>query len=250
MKKTWSFIAVFLCAVFKTGECAISGWTSPTIATADGSGTLTEMVNDGATVGDTLGITLTATTDGSITSYTIASQSPTSPAFAIDSSGVLSISSGTVSYSTTTSFTLTVTANDGADATATITLNVNAAPTIDSHSSSVCIADASGVGVDLIALSATDANSGTTITWAIDSGNTNTDFEITTGGALQVVTDPLDMATTSSYTLVITAEDDSSTPLTATTTVTGTVQTTCSSASAIAISLMSILAALMATKLF
>lgn len=78
-----------------------------------------------------------------------------------------------------------------------------------------------------------------------------------TGGAFTIIEDTglvevakgktLDMATTSSYTLVITATDDSSTSLVTSATVTATVSTTCSAgsgAAVLAVTVMTFLSAL------
>ncbi|XP_052814000.1 cadherin-related hmr-1-like [Mya arenaria] len=119
----------------------------------------------------------------------------------------------------------------GAVGTATITLpitDVNEAPTYANAQNEACAVDNSAADTVIGTYTATDQDSGDTITYSINSGNTNTDFTYGTDGKIKVATSKtLDMSTTATYTLVLHATDDDGTALTGSSTVTVSVQAAC-----------------------
>ncbi|XP_053386497.1 protocadherin gamma-A5-like [Mercenaria mercenaria] len=239
MKSAWisaAFLA-FAC-FFQNGDAAITAWTTPTITSAaDGTGTLS-IAEDQATA--TTIETYVATTGATSVTYSLATA--VSP-FSVDSAGALTITDA-LDFETTTSYTLLIKAVDdvAGSGTATITVtvtNVNEAPAF-AASYNPCIADGSLADTTLVTVSATDPDSGDSVTYGISG----TDFKIdSTSGLIQVNTGvTLVKATTSSYALVVTATDNT---LTTTSTVSVTVANSCSSAVGVAVSLMVLLAALL-----
>ncbi|XP_053386248.1 neural-cadherin-like [Mercenaria mercenaria] len=247
MQMTWNLIGLLVFAtLFNTGECAITDWTLPSIATADGgSGTLTAKIDHGLTAGDATGITITATSDdgGGVSSYTKDSQTPSDVVFAIDNSGVVTITSGTVAYATTAVYTFVISANDagGTASSATVTLSVNDLPAFSATQYSLTIDDATASGTTLTTLTATDDVNGGSLTYSFASGNTNTDWAISSAGVITTA-NTLAASTTGGYSLVLNAADSS---LTGSATV-WIVVTSCSGATAVLAGFMTLLMALIA----
>ncbi|XP_060572658.1 protocadherin Fat 4-like [Ruditapes philippinarum] len=234
------FLVTVIAVLFQYGECTISAWATPVIATADGgNGALATKVDDGAT--SATGITIAATSDASITAYTKVSQTPSDVVFAIANTGVLTISSGTLTYSTNSVYTLVISATDSAGTvTATVTLSVNDKPAFAATNYGKCIADKAAAGTTLTTLTASDAVNGGSLTYSIDSGNTDTDFEINTSGRIKTL-NAMDAATVGGYKLVLHADDSS---LTGTTTVWVLVADCSSGAAALLAGMMTLLMAI------
>ncbi|XP_053385400.1 cadherin EGF LAG seven-pass G-type receptor 2-like [Mercenaria mercenaria] len=245
--KTWISIGLLtLVTLLQNGECTINSWTTPSIATGDGgSGTLTSTVDNGATTGSTLGITIVATSSGTVNAYTLTSQTPTDVTFAIDNSGVLTIGSGTVAYATTSVYTLVITAGDDASATgsASVTLSINDLPAFAATQYGYTIADAAAAGTTLATHTATDVVNSGSLTYSFSSGNTNTDFAVSSSGVITTA-NAMAASTLGGYSLVLEAADAT---LTGTTTV-WVVVTSCSSGAAgILAGVMTLLMAMTAT---
>ncbi|XP_053385590.1 uncharacterized protein LOC128550468 [Mercenaria mercenaria] len=227
MKTAWTSIGLLtFVTLFQNGECTVASWTSPVIAQADGgSGTLTNTVDNGAT---TASFSITATGDKTI-AYAM-TQNPTAGAtFAIDgSSGAVTISAGTVAYATATTYTFTVTATDAdGSASATVTLSVNDEPAFAATQYGYTIADAAASGTTLATHTATDVVNSGSLTYSFLSGNTNTDFAVSTSGVITTA-NAMAASTTGGYSLVLTAADAT---LTGTTTI-WVVVTSCSNGAA------------------
>ncbi|XP_060599483.1 protocadherin beta-15-like, partial [Ruditapes philippinarum] len=216
----------------------ITGWTGPSVI-ATASGTATGINQDEDTATGTTIATFVATPSGgdSIASYELLT---TGTPFEISSpAGVLTLSTA-LDFETTTTYTIEVKATDNNgtpnSGTATLVITVTdvneATPTFSATSYTVCVTDASAAGTTVTTFSATDADTSDTITYSINTGNTNTDFEIATAELKVATGKTLDRNTTASYTLVIHAEDSVATVRTGSATYTVNVQTSCSSGAA------------------
>ncbi|XP_053385875.1 protocadherin Fat 4-like [Mercenaria mercenaria] len=230
-------------------DATITGWTTPTIEAAVGTGTLTVSESQATLTTITTYVAVT-----SATSITYAFASAVAP-FDLSSTGVLTITAN-LDADTTSSYTLNVVATDDNSAVGTATIavtvtDIDDAPAFGATSYSQCIIDGSAADTTLTTLLATDSDPGDTITHNINSGNTNTDFKIdATTGVIQVNTGKtLAMATTASYTLVIHAVDDESTAQTGSTTVSVTVAAECSSAAALGFSVTAIFVTMLVSVL-
>ncbi|XP_045179496.2 cadherin EGF LAG seven-pass G-type receptor 2-like [Mercenaria mercenaria] len=246
MMFTKAWIVVFLCGSSLYTTDAIGSWNTPSIS---GSGTGTAStpinINEDLAVGPT-GTTVEAVaTSGTIASYELLTTG--SPFSVTSPGGILNLDSA-LDYETTTSYTLEIKAadTDANTGIATFTIavgDVNEAPTFTATSFTACVADASTAGQSVTTLTATDQDAGDTIAYSVNSGDTNNHF-IFSGAELRVSSGTtLDMSTTASYTLVIHATDDDSSPLIGSATLTVTVGD-CNSATALAVSIMMTLMAL------
>ncbi|XP_053386409.1 cadherin-23-like [Mercenaria mercenaria] len=244
------WIVVFLCgATLYTTDAQITGWTVPNITdAASGPGAAPITFPEDQPVGATT-TSFTATPSGSdtIASYTLLTSG--TPFSVNSSSGLINLDSA-LDFETTASYTVEVRAVDSnassntntGTATVSITVtDVNEAPTFSAASLSACVADASTGGQSVTTLTATDQDTGDNITYSIDSGDTNNHFTFF-GDELRVSSGiTLNMSATANYTLVIHAVDDDL--LTGNATLTVTVGD-CNSATALAISIMMSLMAL------
>lgn len=209
-----------LACVMRIGDAAITGWTNPNIpGAASGSGSLS--VAEDHALSTTID-TYVANTDATLGEYTLLT---TGTPFSLTTAGVLTITSN-LDYETTASYSLEIqVADDGpSSGTATIAVtvtDVNEAPAFGKSSYGVTIADNAGAGTTLTTTTATDQDSGDTVTYSIAAGDANSDFTI--GASTGVITvntgKALDASTTAGYALQVEAADDDGTPLTGTTTV-------------------------------
>ncbi|XP_060575777.1 protocadherin alpha-1-like [Ruditapes philippinarum] len=247
MKLSGVVIVVLAVNLFEFGDAQIGGWTSPAgITGASGVATDVTKAEDVAVGDEIVKFTANPSTSQSISSYELLTADTP---FAISSTnGSLTLSSS-LDYESTPSYVIQVKATDSASqvgtATLTITVtDVNEAPVFGETSYTVCVADGSAADTSVTTFSATDQDSGDVITYTINSGDTNSDFKISTAD-LQVNTGKtLDMATTATYTLVIHATDDGSPAQSGSATYTVNVQTSCNGAAALTVTFMTLLLAL------
>ncbi|XP_060575670.1 protocadherin-3-like isoform X2 [Ruditapes philippinarum] len=234
MLRSYITAVVLVACLSHFGDAAITGWTEPsTISGATGEADNIQIAEDTAL--EATIATFNATSDGTVESYELVT---TDTPFVLNSTtGELTLSTA-LDFETQINHTIEVKATDSADAvgTATVVITVTdvneAAPTFGATSFSVCVTDGSAADTSVTTFSATDEDSGDTITYSINSGDTNTNFKIATA-ELQVNTgNTLERATTATYTLVVHAADDDSPSLTGSATYTVNVQTSCSSGAA------------------
>ncbi|XP_053385354.1 protocadherin Fat 2-like [Mercenaria mercenaria] len=241
------FISVALLAfagLFQEGDAQITGWTVPSITgAATGTGAAPISFPENQAVGATsTSFTATPTGPDTIASYTLLTAG--TPFSVTSASGLITLDSA-LDFETTASYTVEVQAVDSNGTpntgTATVTISVtdvNEAPTFSAASMLACVADGSTAGQSVSTLTATDQDTGDTITYSINSGDSNSHFTFS-GAELQVNTGvTLDMSTTASYALVIRATDNDGTPLFGSTTLTVTVGNCSNSATALVISIM------------
>ena len=150
----------------------------------------------------------------------------TGGAFAIDSSGQITVAnSAALNFETTPTFNLTVEATDNGSpvlsgsASVTVNLNnVNEPPAPSGGPFSIDENSANSTVVGTVA--ANDPDAGQTHTWAITAGNTGGGFAIDSAGQITVANSaPLDFETTPTFNLTVEATDNGGTPLTGSTTV-------------------------------
>ncbi|MGV6860042.1 MAG: cadherin domain-containing protein [bacterium] len=176
-------------------------------------------VAENAAVGSTVGITASAS-DADVTDGVTYSLSDNAGGlFAIDTnSGVVTVASA-LDYESTTSHNIAVlaTSSDGSTSSTVFTITVsdvndNAPPITAGQSFS--ISELASVGDSVGAVSATDVDTGTTLSdWSIVGGNADGVFGIdsSTGEIRIADTANLDFDTTPSYTLSLTVSDGSNT---------------------------------------
>lgn len=250
----YTFVVICLALVVKTSvDAQITAWKEPAGNTKDVDAAASTTIAESIATGAATGVTIEATGSGTIT-YAITSQA-TAGKLTIDAStGVLTLAAGTFDFETEPTYVLTIVATDSTDggptgtATTTISItNVNEAPEFSASDYTTCIVDGSTEGTSVITLSASDQDDGDIITYSIVSGDTNTDFAISSA-ELQVNTGKtLDMSTTSTYTLTVHAIDDDTPKLTGSATYTINVKSDCGNgAPALVATTMAILMALVA----
>ncbi|XP_052814144.1 cadherin-related family member 1-like [Mya arenaria] len=224
-------------------NAAVTEWTAPgAISGATGGFTIlaANAIAEGSAAGTAL-FTATATVGGTA-SYVLVNDAGGKGT--IDaSSGVVSLATGqTLDFATDATLIFEVEATDSVDSgtgTATITLPIsNVAPAYAEAQFTACVEDNSGADTLVGTYTATDASN--TITYSINSGDTNSDFVYGTDGTLKVATSKtLDKGTMATYTLVLHAADPE--PLAGSATVTLSVESTCSGAEAFGAMLASVL---------
>lgn len=240
-------IVVLAVNLFEFGDAQITGWDEPAgITGASGVATDVEKAEDVAVGDEIVKFTATASSGETISSYELLTADTP---FAISSTdGSLTLSSA-LDYESTPSYVIQVKATDSASqvgtATLTITVtDVNEAPVFGETSYTVCVADGSAADTSVTTFSATDQDSGDVITYTINSGDTNSDFKISTADLQVNAGKTLDMSTTSKYTLIVHATDDDGTAKTGSSTFTINVQSSCNGAAALTVTLMTLLLAL------
>ncbi|XP_053385485.1 protocadherin gamma-B4-like [Mercenaria mercenaria] len=236
------FISVALLAfagLFQERDAAIA-WTTP--SGGSGSANVAENNAAGATV-ETLVATSTGQTIGN---YTLVTQG--SP-FTLATGGALTVTAAnTLDFETTPTYTLEIQVADDAPSSSTATLTVsvtdaNDAPVFSPATYTACVNDGTAAGTSVTTVTGTDQDSGDTLTYSITGGNTNTDFSNVASEIRTAKT--LAMATTPSYNLQVEVHDGT---VTATTTISITVSSNCNSAaSALVVSLLTIMTALVAS---
>ena len=127
------------------------------------------------------------------------------------SSGAITVAAA-LDYETVTSYSLTVEASDGNGGTDTATVNitvtdVNEAPVFGSTSSTLSVSEAAAIGASVGTVSATDPDTGNTVTYSITAGNSAGKFSIGSSSGAITVAAALDYETDSSYTLTVEASD-------------------------------------------
>ncbi|XP_045179501.2 cadherin EGF LAG seven-pass G-type receptor 2-like [Mercenaria mercenaria] len=229
--RTLTSLLLYLAAFYATD--ATITWSTP--ASGDGTASVAET----AAVGDAVE-TLAATSDGTLGEFTLLTKGTP---FTLAVGGALTVASATLDFETTPTYVLSIQGvDDTSTSTATLTVSVTDAnhdPTFSSSTFSTCAADGSVAGTTVYTLSATDQDSGDTLTYSITGGNTGTDFVISSDKI--VTANALNMATAASYDLIVQVSDATAT---ASATVTVSVSASCNSAKAFVFSLLTILTAL------
>ncbi|XP_053386277.1 protocadherin gamma-B4-like [Mercenaria mercenaria] len=226
-----AFLALIYTAV------AAPSFTTPT--GGDGSANVDENSAAGAAV-----VTVVATPSSTKTlgAYTLVT---TGSPFTLATSGELTVTAAnTLDYETTPTYTLLIKVTDDTPSSTTATLtvainDVNDAPVFSPATYTECATDGAIAGTTVTTVTGTDQDSANTLTYSITGGNTNTDFA--NSGAVITVAKTLAMATTSTYNLQVEVSDGT---VAATSTVTITVASTCDSATALVVSFLTILTAL------
>ena len=168
-------------------------------------------IDENSIVGASVGAVVAGDVDSAITGFTIENGSTV---FAIDSSGLIMVI-GILDYEAAPSYTLSITATDGISTSGAVdvVININnldeVAPTVTAAQNfSIDENSANGTLVGtVVATDAADAG-GVVSGFNIVSGNTGNVFAIASNGAITVA-GVVDYETTASYTLGVTATDDS-----------------------------------------
>ncbi|MGB1259036.1 MAG: cadherin domain-containing protein [Akkermansiaceae bacterium] len=186
---------------------------APSIAAA------TFAVNENSSVSTAVGNVVANDPDSDALSYAITSGN-TGGAFSIDTNGQIEVA-GAIDFETTPAYTLTVEVTDaiGFTNSAVITVNVNdvnEAPTASNTSGSIAENAASGGNVATV--SASDADAGDTLGYAITAGNGSGLFAIDSSGNV-TTTAGLDYESSAQHVLTVTVTDSGSLTDTATVTV-------------------------------
>ena len=179
---------------------------APTVA--DAGFNIVENAGTNAVVGS---VTASDPDAGDTVSYAITGGN-TDGAFAIDANGQITVADGTLlDHETAPSRTLTVTVTDagGLTDTATVTIgvtDVNEAPTVSDASFN--IAENAGTDAVVGSVTASDADVGDTVSYAITGGNADGAFAIDANGQITVADGTLlDHETAPSRTLTVTVTD-------------------------------------------
>lgn len=179
-------------------------------------------VNDDPTVGDTAGSVVENGSAGAAVATVVASDPDVGDSlsyaitagnsggfFAIDSNGNVT-ATGALDYESASQHVLTVEVSDGSlTDTATVTVDVtdvNEAPVANNAAGNV-YEDAS-VGIIVASVSASDVDSGASLSYAITAGNTGNAFNIDSNGNVKTAS-ALDYETTDSYILTVEVSDGS-----------------------------------------
>ena len=179
----------------------------------DGSST-TRSVAENTSSGQDIGTAVTATDpDSDILSYTLGGTD--SESFSINSTNGQLRTSATLNYESKTSYSVTVDVSDGNGGTDSIRVtinvtNVNEAPSFTEGSNtirSVLENTASGQNIGS-EVSATDPDSGTTLTYTLGGTDASSFSIVSSSGQLQTKS-ALDYETQTSYTVMITVSDSS-----------------------------------------
>jgi uncharacterized protein (DUF2141 family) len=161
--------------------------------------------------GTLVGAALTATDPdaGTTLTYSITAGNAAGTFAVNPSTGQLTVA-GALDFETMSSYALTVQVSDGAlTSTATVTvgiLNANESPVIANQSRSVAENSANGTLVGA-ALTATDPDAGTTLTYSLTAGNTGGVFALNASTGQLTVAGALDFEATSTYALTVQVSD-------------------------------------------
>ena len=171
----------------------------------------TRSVTENTAAGESIGAAITATDPDSGDTLTYSIDATADAVFDIDStSGQLKTEAA--HYESTTSHTVIVTATDSGNLTDTITVtititNVNEAPTFPAATDTRSVTENTAAGESIgAAITATDPDSGDTLTYSIDA-TADAVFDIdSTSGQLKTEA-ALDYESTTSHTVIVTATD-------------------------------------------
>ncbi|XP_060596895.1 protocadherin alpha-3-like [Ruditapes philippinarum] len=247
MKLSGMVIVVLAVNLFEFGDAEITGWTKPSVISgASGTATGISKAEDVAVDSEIAEFTATPTGSGvSISGYELLT---TNTPF--EMSGAKLNLKSELNFESASSYVIEVKATDTASevGTATVTITITdvneAAPAFGKTSYTVCVADGSAAGTSVTTFSATDEDTANTISYSINSGDTNSDFKVSTADLEVNTGKTLDMATTATFTLVIHATDDGSPAQSGSATYTVNVQTSCNGAAALTVTFMTLLLAL------
>ncbi|KAH3755589.1 hypothetical protein DPMN_190287 [Dreissena polymorpha] len=132
----------------------------------------------------------------------------------ISAAGVVTLAAGkSLDFETTPSYTLVITATgaSGSPGVANLTVNIKNVLEFGKTQYDVCMADGSTADTTVGTYTVKDNTGGATVTYAITSGNTNSDFTFTAAGELKVSTGKtLAQKTTEQYTVVLAATESGS----------------------------------------
>ena len=177
--------------------------------------TWVEMAENTA-AGTAIGLPVAATDPDAGDSLTYSLGSTTDNAhFAIDSSTGQLKTKGTLDYETDDSYRLTVTATDGDGLSASIRVtmfvtNVNEAPAFASASATVDVAENTAAGASIgLPVAATDPDAGDSLTYSLGSAKDDDHFAIYSRTGQLQTKGALDYETYDSYSVTVTATDDS-----------------------------------------
>lgn len=174
-----------------TPNSAPSASADTTVTDEDTDSVVTVLVNDSDVDGDSL--TVQSVTQGANGS--------------VSTNGTTVTYTPAADYNGSDSFTYTVSDGNGGTDTATVNVTVNAvndAPVANDNSGSV--AEDAAVGTAVAAVSATDADTGDSLSYAITGGNTAGAFVIDSNGNITTAA-TLDFETLASYSLTVTVTD-------------------------------------------
>ena len=171
---------------------------------SDTGGSLAENGSSGAAVASVSAMDVDS---GDNLSYAITSGNG-SGLFAIDANGNIT-TTGALDFESASQHVLTVTVTDNGSLsdTATVTVDVtdaNEAPVANNTVGNV--AEDASVGTTVASVSASDVDSGASLSYAITAGNTGNAFSIDSNGNVKTAT-ALDYETTANYSLTVTVSD-------------------------------------------
>ncbi|WAR10799.1 hypothetical protein MAR_035875, partial [Mya arenaria] len=163
----------------------ISGWSGDgTLATASGTITLASPLSEDSPVGTTV-VSLTATTDGTVSAYTVTGVPSSVVEIATATVGIVTLTA-TVDYEKNTELVLTIIATDAdGTATATVTVPIGDVGPFTTTTKELCVADGLGPDATFDVDSATGAvttASGVTLDMATKAEHTVTITGTVTGG--------------------------------------------------------------------
>ncbi|XP_052237771.1 protocadherin Fat 2-like [Dreissena polymorpha] len=213
----FTLFLVMLC-LLQNADAQITGWTETSFSSVSGAGTatisatVTSKVPENSIAGAKLFNAVATKTGSGAIVYIIASGN-TGSLFEIDTAGAVKLATGkSLDFETTPSYTLQITASEtgatGATGTATLTVSIKnvlefGQTKYDVNMTCGATADTT-VGTYIVM----DNTASTTVTYAITSGNINSDFTFNATGVLKVATGKtLSQKTTEKYTMVLLATE-------------------------------------------
>ncbi|XP_052237883.1 protocadherin Fat 2-like [Dreissena polymorpha] len=214
------FIGILALAyLFHYADAQITAWTitTGTVAGTNGaivSGSVTAAISETIAAGGTL-FTAAATGVATIGSPYAITTGNTGDVMAISSTGVVTLATGkSLDFETTPKYTLTITAlasSGGTTGTLTLTVNIKNVLEFGQKQYGVCMSDGATADTTVGTYTVSDKTSGTTLTYDIDSGDTNDYFTISSAGVLKVATGKtLAQKTTGGYELTLSVTESGS----------------------------------------
>ena len=165
--------------------------------------TYTFSVSEAAAIGASVGtVSATDPDSGNTVTYSITAGNSAGKFSIGSSSGAITVAAA-LDYETVTSYSLTVEASDGNGGTDTATVNitvtdVNEAPVFGSTTYTFSVSEAAAIGTSVGTVSATDPDTGNTVTYSITAGNSAGKFSIGSSSGAITVAAALDYETDSS----------------------------------------------------